>query len=101
MKRIIHKLTGRSHDDMEALVDVKRVSLGGTVQSRHEAARKPIKASDRRFKLDKRDKQYNTNVTSELFDEVAAAMEAHDLTKAELTERALRMYLDHLASGGE
>ena len=76
---------------------------GSTVKARKAAAgKKPVRGTDRRFKHGAaRNKQYNTNVTEEIFDLVARLMDQHDLTKAEFTERAIRHYAEHLKKGGK
>ncbi len=48
-----------------------------------------------------RDRQYNTRVTEELAELVEELCDRYDLTKAELTERALRHYAEYRKSGGE
>jgi hypothetical protein len=78
-----------------------RETGGATVRQRRSAAgKKPVKSTDRRRRGDARSKQYNTNVTQELWDVVERLLSVHDLTKAEFTERAIRHYAEHLKKFG-
>jgi hypothetical protein len=93
------KLSAEAMDSLGEVYSRQR-RAGSTVRAREQAAKRPARGTDRRFKADRRDRQYNTNVTTEIFDLVASLMDEFDLTKAELTERAIRLYSEHLRSGG-
>ncbi len=97
------KVKRPDHDDLASLHEHgPRETHGGTVHQRRGAAgRKPVRGTDRRKKSSgKREKQYNTNVTKEVWDLVARLLNIHDLTKAEFTERAIRHYAEHLKKLG-
>lgn len=92
------------HDDLADLYEQKstRSTAGTTVKSRRDlAGKKPPKGTDRRFKHgEARSRQYNTNVTQEIHDLVADLLDEFDLTKAEFTERAIRLYAESLRKNG-
>jgi hypothetical protein len=86
------------HGDLRALLEqAPRQTSGTTVRSRRSRERTPLKSTDgRRRKSTNRDRQFNTNVTTDLFETVADLCERHDLTKAEFTERAFLQFIETL-----
>jgi hypothetical protein len=93
------------HDNLQALLDAAvppRTTGGTTVRSRRSKERvSGVKFNDgRRLRSTGRDKQYNTNVTPDLFERVADMLDRFDLTKAEFTELALKAGIALLKSGG-
>ena len=67
------------------------------MRSRRSRERAPVKSTDgRRRRSTGRDKQYNVNMTSDLFELVADMCERHDLTKSEFTERAFMQFIETL-----
>jgi hypothetical protein len=96
------RIKALDHGDLRALLEqAPRQTSGTTVRSRRRAERAPLKSTDRRRKSERarRDKQFNTNVTTDLFETVADVCERHDLTKAEFTERAFLAYIEKLRGG--
>lgn len=91
------------HGDLRALLEqAPRQTAGTTVRSRRSRERSPLKSTDgRRRKSTNRDRQFNTNVTSDLFEMVADACERHDLTKAEFVERAFLQFIETLRAKGD
>ena len=92
------KIKPIDHGDLRALLEqAPRQTTGTTVRSRRSRERAPLKSTDgRRRKSTNRDRQFNTNVTSDLFEMVTDACERHDLTKAEFVERAFLQFIDTL-----
>jgi hypothetical protein len=92
------KIKPIDHGDLRALLQhAPRQTEGTTVRSRRSRERAPLKSTDgRRRKSTNRDRQFNTNVTSEVFELVADACERHDLTKAEFVERAFLQFINTL-----
>lgn len=91
------------HDDLQALFDAApaRKTSGATVRSRRAREKPSIKSTDgRRLRSKGRDKQFNTNVTPDLFERMGDACERFDLTKAEFTELAFNAAIAMLKSGG-
>lgn len=91
------------HDQLTALLDAgPRRTEGTTVQSRKRKEKAPlVKASDgRRLKSKGRDKQFNTNVTPDLNDNVADFCDRFGITKADFTEFAFRAAIALLQSSG-
>jgi hypothetical protein len=96
------KIKPPDHNALTALYEQgSRDTPGTTVKQRRGAAgKKPVRSTDRRYKgLAARNRQYNTNMTQELFDQVDVALNKYDLTKAEFTERAIVYYLEALRTG--
>jgi hypothetical protein len=93
-KETAPKIKPLGHGDLRALLNqAPRQTSGTTVRSRRSRVRAPLKSTDgRRRKTTNRDRQFNTNLTSELFEMVADACERHDLTKAEFVERAFLQF---------
>jgi hypothetical protein len=90
-----------NHNDLMALYDAHPRKTGGTtVRSRRAGEKRPLSSTDgRRQRPKKRDKQFNTNVTQEVWDLVEDLIERHDLTKAEFTERAFLHFAEALKAG--
>jgi len=97
------KIKPIDHGDLRALLEqAPRQTAGATVRSRRSRERTPVKSTDgRRRKSTNRDRQFNTNVTSEVFEMVADACERHDLTKAEFVERAFLQFIETLRGKGD
>jgi hypothetical protein len=95
------KIKPIDHGDLRALLDqAPRQTSGATVRSRRARERTPLKSTDgRRRKVTNRDRQFNTNITSDLFETVSDLCERHDLTKAEFTERAFLLFAESLKGG--
>ena len=95
------KIKPLDHGDLRALLDqAPRQTSGTTVRSRRSRERTPLKSTDgRRRKSTGRDKQFNVNVTPDLFEVVTDMCERHDLTKSEFTERAFRAFIETLRAG--
>jgi hypothetical protein len=89
------------HGDLQALWhQAPRHTGGTTVRSRRTRERGAIKSTDgRRRRSTNRDRQFNTNVTDEIFDMVSDLCERFDLTKAEFVERAFTRFAEALKSG--
>jgi hypothetical protein len=97
------KIKSIDHSDLQALFDAApRTTGGGTVRGRKKGERPPpVKSTDgRRLRTKGRDKQFNTNVTPDLFDRMSDACERFDLTKAEFTELAFNAAIAALKAGG-
>jgi hypothetical protein len=98
------KIKQIDHDDLQALYDSAsppRATGGTTVRSRKAKERSGVKSTDgRRHKTKGRDKQFNTNLTPDMFERMADMCERFDLTKAEFTELAFRAAMTLLKSGG-
>ena len=97
------KIKPIDHGDLRALLEQAPRQTGGTtVRSRRSRERTPVKSTDgRRRKSTGRDKQFNTNITPELFECVTDACERFDLTKAEFTERAFLLFIETLRGKGD
>ena len=95
------KIRPIDHGDLRALLEqAPRQTSGTTVKSRRSRERAPLKSTDgRRRKSTNRDRQFNTNITSDLFETVSDLCERHDLTKAEFTERAFLTFIETLRGG--
>jgi hypothetical protein len=96
------KIKPLDHGDLAALLHQApgRQTSGTTVRSRRSRERAPLKSTDgRRRKSTGRDKQFNVNVTPDLFEMVTDMCERHDLTKAEFTERAFLQFIETLRGG--
>jgi hypothetical protein len=95
------KIKPIDHGDLRALLEqAPRETPGTTVRSRRSRERMPVKSTDgRRRKVTNRDRQFNTNITSDLFETVSDLCERHDLTKAEFTERAFLLFAVTLKGG--
>jgi hypothetical protein len=100
-KETAPKIKPIDHGDLRALLDqAPRQTSGTTVRSRRSRERAPLKSTDgRRRKSTNRDRQFNVNVTSDLFETVSDLCERHDLTKAEWTERAFLLFAETLKGG--
>jgi hypothetical protein len=84
------------------LEQAPRETSGTTVRSRRSRERTPLKSTDgRRRKVTNRDRQFNTNMTSDLFETVSDLCERYDLTKAEFTQRAFLLFAESLKGGKE
>lgn len=92
-----------NHNDLAALfAGAPRKAAGRTSSDRRAAERKKISSTDGRvLRRMGRDRQYNTRVTDEVADLVEELCDRFDLTKAELTERAIKAYAEHLKSGDQ
>ena len=93
---------GIAQGDLGAMMDVgPRETPGATVQQRRAKGKRPISSTDRRRRPqgEARTEQYNVRVTPNLAHAVEDARVALDLTKAELTERALRYYIAAIRRG--
>jgi hypothetical protein len=91
------------HDDLQALFDnaAPRTAGGTTVRSRRSKERRRFKSNDgRRMRSKGRDKQYRTDVTTDLSERVDDMLDRYDLTKADFTEMALEAAIVLLKSGG-
>lgn len=95
------KIRPLDHGDLRALVDqAPRQTSGTTVRSRRSRERTPIKSTDgRRRKSTNRDRQFNTNVTEEVFQMVSDLCDRFDLTKTEFVERAFLQFAEALKAG--
>jgi hypothetical protein len=96
------KIKAADHATLTALYDAAppRETPGVTVGQRKAMARKGIRSTDRRGKkTGARRRQYNTNVTDEIWELVDELLDEFDLTKAEFTERAIRRYAAALKAG--
>ena len=100
-KEQVPKIKPLDHGDLRALLSqAPRQTSGATVRSRRAQERAPVKSTDgRRRKSTGRDKQFNVNVTRELFETVSDMCERHDLTKSEFTERAFMQFVETLRGG--
>ena len=95
-------LLNYDHDNLAATLGAAapRQTKGTRVNDRRAKEKQPISTSDRRRNDGaKRSIQYNTNVSEEVDGIWRDACSLHDLTKAEFTERAIRMYAAELAKG--
>ena len=96
-----------SHADLTALLgDEPQPSTGGaqparrTTGGRRRKEKKPLSHTDgRRLRGLGRERQWPAKVTQELWDMADDACERFDLTKAELTDRAIRHYIGALERG--
>jgi hypothetical protein len=95
------KIKPLDHGDLRALLSqAPRQTSGTTVRSRRSRERAPVKSTHgRRRRSTGRDKQFNVNVTPELFETVTDMCERHDLTKSEFTERAFMQFVETLRAG--
>jgi hypothetical protein len=95
------KIKPLNHGDLSALLNQApgRQTSGSTVRSRRSRERAPLKPTDRRRKSSGRDKQFNVNVTPDLFEMVTDMCDRHGLTKPAFTERAFLLFIDTLRKG--
>jgi hypothetical protein len=99
---IAPKIKPLDHGDLRALLDqAPRQTSGTTVRSRRSREKAPVKSSDgRRRKTTNRTRQFNTNITDDLFEMVHDLCEREGLTKAEFTERAFMKFAESLKGSG-
>jgi hypothetical protein len=91
-----------NHNDLNDLYDAHtpRKTGGTTVRSRRAKEKRPLSSTDGRVqRTTRRDKQFNTNVTQEVFDLVDDLCQRFDLTKAAFTERAFLHFAEALKAG--
>ena len=97
-----------SHADLTALIggeppeDTGGAAVAGrrTTGGRRRKEKKPLSSTDgRRLRGLGRDRQWPAKVTQDLWDAADDACARFDLTKAELTERAMRFYIQALEDG--
>ena len=91
-----------SHGSLDGLYEAApRKSAAQTSVRRGAKEKRKLSSTDGRvLRRMNRDRQYNTRITEELADLVEEMCDRYDLTKAELTERALRHYADYRKQGG-
>ena len=98
------KIKQIDHDDLQALYDSAsppRATGGTTMRSRKAKERPGVKSTDGRRRRSKgRDRQFNTNLTPDMFERMADMCERFDLTKAEFTELAFKAAMALLKLGG-
>lgn len=97
MKEI--KVKGLRQDDLSALLEAgPRTSLGSSAKERRSLAGKAVvRAGDKRRVApeQKRDKQLNVNISAELQEMISDLARKHNLSKAELIDRAVRVFKKH------
>jgi hypothetical protein len=96
------KVKPPDHEDIAGLMDLgDRQTPGVTTGERRGKAKRRVPATDRRRARpgEARTEQHNVRVTLNLVHAMQDVMVTLDLTKAELTERALKFYIAAVRKG--